>query len=286
MSVGKAWRGSSPGYNTSTLKEELYINNSLVDLPRAAVLITHGIGSHIGRNEDWVSDLNNAQISVFGYDLPGHGRTRKEKWLFEDFDVLTEALSAMHELALKYCERHRVPLFLFGHSMGGLITIDFVIRHKPRLTGVILSAPALDPGEVVKPWMLGMARWLRKLVPGLPVLRIPADQLSRDLDVVDGYQNDPLVFQGKIKVSTGYEMLSRMNFVLENAGEFLAPVLIVQGEADTIVRPEISRSFFDQIPTKDKTWKSYPGMYHEVLGDKGKEQVKSDILKWLVHRIS
>lgn len=267
------------------MKEDLYVENSWVDQPRAAVLITHGIGSHIGRSEEWVKDLNNVGISVFGYDLPGHGRTRKGKWLFEDFDVLTDALSTMHEQALEYSEHHRIPLFLFGHSMGGLITIDFVIRYQPRVAGVVLSAPALDPGEILKPWMVSIAGWLRKIVPGLPILRIPANQLSRDLTVVEGYQTDPLVFQGKIKVNTGYEMLSRMQFALKNASEFRATVLIVQGEADKIVRPGISRSFFDGIPVEDKTWKSYPGMYHEVLGDAGKEQVKADILEWLEHRI-
>lgn len=232
-----------------------------------------------------MAELNSENISVFAYDLPGHGRSLNGRWLFEDFDDLTNALVTVYLKAKNYADSRDVPLFLFGHSMGGLITADFVIRHQPQIAGVILAAPALDPGEIVKPWMIRMAGLLRKIVPYLPIIKIPAVQLSTDPAVVAGYEEDPMVYHGKIRVNTGYELLSRMRFVMENVTEFHVPVLIVQGEADTIVRPEISKSFFDQLPVRDKSWKSYPGMYHEALNDIGKEKVKSDIIGWLKQRL-
>lgn len=273
-------------HNIKILKEELFIKDSLVEHPRGVVLITHGIGSHSGRNEEWIQTLNRSGYSVFSYDLPGHGRSRKKKWLFNDFDVLTEALDSVCKMAMKYGGDREIPLFLFGHSMGGLITIDYVIREQPAVDGVVLSAPALDPGEMVRPWMITLAGSLRKIVPGLPILKIPPSQLSRDPSVVQGYENDPLVFQGKIKVVTGYEMLSRMQFVMKNAPDFQLPVLILQGGADTIVRPEVSLAFFNNLSAGDKTLRSYPDMYHELLKDIGKEEVMEDILEWIDARIS
>lgn len=276
---------TSTSTSTSASISNLYTNHVLLDQPRAAVILTHGIGSHSGRNETLADRFRKEKISVFAFDLPGHGRSRTEKWLFDDFQVLTEALNQIYQPALEYCDQLGIPLFLFGHSMGGLITIDFVIRHHPRVAGIVLAAPALDTGEIVKPWMIRLAGRLRKWVPGLPILKIPPTQLSRDPNVVSDYQNDPLVFQGKIKVITGYEMLTHMHFAMANANEISFPVLILQGEADKIVRPEVSGRFFEQLDSEDKMLKLYPDMYHELLKDHGKELVFHDLLTWVQERI-
>ncbi len=263
----------------------MYTKEDLVKHPRATVLITHGLGEHCGRYNEWVFDLNREGISVFRYDLPGHGQSRTDTWLFNDFEELITALQSQYQRALEYSETEKIPLFLFGHSMGGLITADFVTRFDPQARGVILSAPALDPGDVVKPWMIRMAGWLRKIAPGLPILSLPPEQLSRDPEVVAGYKEDPLVFHGKIRVNTGYELLSSMRKVKGKVKEFQLPVLMIQGQGDQIVRPEVSKSFYDELPVKDKTWHSYAEMYHEVLNDIGNKKVKEDILNWLEQRI-
>lgn len=265
--------------------QHMYIQKDLVDNPRGVVLITHGLGEHSGRYDDWVLDLNRADISVLRYDLPGHGRSRKGDWLFEDFEVLVAALESQYTIAMDYSEAERVPLFLFGHSMGGLITADFVTRFSPKTAGVILSAPALDAGEIVKPWMIRMAGLLRKVLPGLPVLSLPPEQLARDPEVVTGYKKDPLVYHGKIKVKTGYELLSRMEVVKQKGNAFHHSLLMVQGQSDQIVRPEVAKTFFDQVSAEDKSWHSFAGMYHEVLHDIGNEKVKAVILKWVDQRM-
>lgn len=264
---------------------KLFTKEDLIQEPCAAVLITHGLGEHCGRYDEWVFDLNQADISVFRYDLPGHGKSRSGSWLFKDFDELVTALQAQYQKALDYSKTKKVPLFLCGHSMGGLITADFVIRFDPHVRGVILSAAALDAGEVVKPWMIRIVGLLRKVLPGLPILSVPPEQLSRDPEVVNGYKDDPLVYHGKIRVNTGYELLSHTEAVKAGVKEFHRPVLMLQGQADKIVRPEVSNFFFDQLTVEDKTWHSYAGMYHEVLNDIGNEKVKEDIMDWLEQRM-
>lgn len=267
------------------MNSNLYTKEDLVNQPRATILITHGLGEHCGRYDEWVFDLKKEGISVFRYDLPGHGQSRSDSWLFKDFDELVSALQFQYQKASEYSKREGIPLFLFGHSMGGLITADFVTRFHPQARGVILSAPALDPGEVVKPWMISLAGWLRRVVPGLPILSLPPEQLSRDPEVVAGYKEDPLVFHGKIRVNTGYELLSKMREVQGKAEKFQLPVLMIQGQGDQIVRPAVSKSFFDDLTAKDKSWHSYAKMYHEVLNDIGNKKVKEDILNWLEQRI-
>lgn len=267
------------------MNSNLFTKEDLVKQPRATVLITHGLGEHSHRYDDWVIELNGKEISVFRYDLPGHGRTRQQSWLFNDFDQLADAIQSQYNHAHEYSVGKGIPLFLFGHSLGGLITADFAMRSNPQVEGVILSAPALDAGEAVKPWMMRMAGWLRKLVPGLPILQIPQEQLANDPKVVSEYKNDPLVYHGKIRVNTGYAMLSRMSEAKKRVKEFTHPVLMVHGEADQIVRAEETRKFFDQLSVEDKTWHSYAGMYHEILNDIGNEKVKADISQWLDKRI-
>lgn len=264
----------------------LYTKKDLVPQPRAIILMTHGLGEHSRRYDKWVFDLNQDRISTFRFDLPGHGRSRTGTWLFKDFNKLTTALGSQYMDARKYAENHNIPLFLFGHSMGGLVTADFVIRSSPDVAGVILSAPLLDPGEVVRTWMIQAAGWLKEIAPGLPIMQVPPDQLSRDKDVVAQYKNDPLVHHGRIRVNTGYELLSRMKEVNDSVEKFNAPVLMLQGQADKIVRPEVSESFFNQLKLEDKTWHSYADMYHEILNDIGNDRVKTDIVEWLSNRIS
>ena len=134
--------------------------------------------------------------------------------------------------------------------------------------------------------MIKAAGWLRKILPGLPLMHVPPEQLARDPEVIAKYKGDPLVFHGKIRVNTGYELLSKMKEVKDNVEKFNAPVLMVQGQEDKVVRPEVSNSFFNQLTVKDKNWHSYAGMYHEVLNDLGNERVKEDIMEWLSYRIS
>lgn len=263
---------------------ELYVTRDLVSSPKAVVLLTHGLAEHLHRYDDWVQDLNRSHISVFRYDFPGHGRSRKKEWLFRDFRKLTDALFTRYQTASQYAKEQEIPLFLFGHSLGGLTTAGFVSGYQPEAAGVILSAPSLDPGDMVSPFLIRIARVARYVLPGLPVMKLPPKLVSEDPQVVVSYESDPLVYQGKIKVRTGYEILKRMQEVIQDVKNFHLPVLMLQGEEDQIVRPEETKSYFDKIPVEDKTFVMYEGVFHEILNSTKKEKAKKDILEWIQAR--
>lgn len=265
--------------------EKIYEKKDTVEHPRAGVLITHGLGEHLHRYDHWVQHLNSAGISTFRYDLPGHGRTRKKEWLFQNFGILTEAIQKQYDEAAEYCVRNHIPLFLFGHSLGGLITAGFVTDSQPEARGVILSAPAMDPGDLVSPILKRLAGMAQKILPGLPVLKLPPEKVSEDPAVVQAYTEDPLVYTGKIKARPGYEMLVRMEEVRSRAEKFDLPLLMLHGSGDEIIRPEKTKSYFEMISAEDKTYTLFPGVYHELLNSFQKEEVMHRILTWIEDRV-
>src|SRR5699024_81277 len=165
-----------------------------------------------------------------------------------------------------------------------LTTAGFVSEFQPEAAGVVLSAPSLDPGEVVSPFLIRLAGIARHVLPGLPVLKLPPEYISEVSQVVDSYMSDPFIYQGKIKIRTGYEILNKMQKVLQDVRKFHLPVLMLQGEEDRIVRPEKTKSYFDDIMVEDKVFIMYKEVFHEILNSSKKEEAKKDILTWMNDR--
>ena len=206
---------------------------------RAVIAIVHGVLEHSGRNANVVNFLVPHGYALWAFDLRGHGRSPGQRGYIQQWSEFRKDLGAFLELI-----RTRdgdTPVFLLGHSMGGLIALEYCLHYPEGLQGVILSGPAI--GEISLSPLLRKLSWVLDLIwpsmPLTPTLDISA--ISRDPAVIQGRKEDPLVHQtGTPRLAM--EIMKAIAWVQAHADELRLPMLIVQGTADRLTHPDGSRS--------------------------------------------
>lgn len=248
--------------------------------PVGALVISHGLAEHGGRYEALAVDLNAAGWAVHAIDHAGHGRSAGRRADIGRMSRVVDDLADVIRLAADNAPG--VPVVLFGHSMGGLIALKCALEFGGGLAGLVLSAPALDPGEAVPASRILLGRMLAKVAPGTGMLVLPAEAISRDPAVVQAYKTDPLVFRGSIPVRTLVEMLGAMGEVREAAAGLGIPLLIQHGTADQLVPLESVRGIYERLgQPAGRTLLTYSGLYHEIYNEPERPRVVADLLAWL-----
>ncbi len=246
---------------------------------RAAILLTHGFGEYSARYHRLIAELNKGGHSVYTYDHRGHGQSDGARavadmaHLVQDHITLREALRTLN-----------VPLFAFGHSMGGLITAASYLQDPRGATGVVLSSPALLVGVNEPAWLKAVGRVLARVRPGLPLTVLPTGGLSRLAEEVSAYEGDELMYHGKVPVLTAISMLQLSESLWARAPGWTLPTLIVHGDADQLADVNGSRRFDREISSADHTYIEVPGGYHELFNDTVREEMTSRLLDWLKAR--
>ncbi|HEY5483738.1 MAG TPA: lysophospholipase [Propionibacteriaceae bacterium] len=249
--------------------------------PRAAVAIVHGVGEHSGRYTNVVGPLTEDGYAVYGYDQRGHGvspgrRVHIDRWN----DYRGDLAAFLGTVAEREGGR---PIVVYGHSMGALVVLDYLLQRPPGLAGAIVSGAPLEPAGVAKPALVAMVRALSGVLPRLSVnLGLDVGALSRDPEVLQAYVADPLV-TSRATVRWGAESLDTVRRVKEGMARIDVPLLVLHGEADALNMAEGARALFDAVPRADKTLRIYPGGYHEPHNDLDHDQAAADIKGWLGH---
>ncbi len=251
--------------------------------PRGVIALVHGFGEHCGRYGNLIAPLLSQGFEVYGFDLRGHGRSPGPRGHIDSWAQFREDVRAYLEAIRQ--EGSDLPLFLYGHSMGGLIVLDYALHFPEGLAGVIASGPVLaQPG--VSPVLLFISRVISRIRPSFTVdTHLDANALSRDPDVVRAYLQDPLV-HSKASARLGTELNATVEWVQNHTSEWRLPLLILHGEADRLSPPEGSRRFIERVSWPDKMLHLYPGGYHEPHNDLQKEQVFADLIHWLDAHLS
>jgi alpha-beta hydrolase superfamily lysophospholipase len=221
--------------------------------------------------------------AVCGFDHPGHGRSGGRRVYVERFENYTDTLNTVVESISEMTSDR--PVFLIGHSMGGLIAAAYLLDHPTRLSGAVLSGPSVKASESIPAAVIFTGRLLSALLPKVGLIALDASGVSRDPAVVDAYIHDPLVHHGKISARLGAELLDAMRRVTAAAAGIHLPLLILQGAADKLVDPEGTRRFFEAVGSGDKTLEVYEGLYHEVFNEPEHERVLLDVQRWIEARI-
>lgn len=247
--------------------------------PAAIVALVHGWSDHSGRYMNIVDHLVPHQFAIYALDLRGHGKSEGQRGHINSWDEYRNDIVTFVRLLNRLYPT--TPIFLMGHSMGGLIVLDYIIHHPGTpLTGLIVSSPLISPPKV-SPVIWQIGRLLSNIYPNLS-LNPGSDPhtISRDLSVVDRYMNDPLVHQkGTPRTSTEIERTRK--FVLANADAIELPFLMLYGEADGLIPPHFNTALFERVTSGDKTCHTYEGGYHETFNDICKDDVLADLLGWL-----
>lgn len=244
---------------------------------RAVVILVHGLAEHIQRYSNWAEMFNKAGVGFAGVDLPGHGRSDGRRGHIKNMKLVDDMLDIMTNECMNTFPG--VPVFLYGHSMGGGFVLNFLVRNRSRVTGAVVTSPWLrlsfEPDRIKK-----MIASVMKIV--LPVhaqsTGLDPAMLSHDPEVVAGYINDALV-HGKITTSTFHTIVSAARETIENASRIKVPVLIMHGSDDKITSPVASREFAEKSPLAElKIW---DGGFHELHNEPFKEEVFSYIIRWI-----
>jgi acylglycerol lipase len=246
---------------------------------KAVLFIVHGLGEYCGRYTNVVNHFVPLGYAVYGLDHIGHGKSDGGREQVERFEDYTEPLTIYYNMVKGW--QPGKPIFILGHSMGGLITTYYLLENQDKFKGAIISAPGIKVPANISPMTITMGKILSGIAPKAGILALDATGVSRDPEVVKAYVNDPLVFHGKTPARLASEMLKAMQRVTAEVGKITLPFIAIQGSADKLVDPTGAQMLYDRAGSKDKTLKVYEGLYHEVHNEPERETMFKDLEAWL-----
>ena len=250
---------------------------------KAVLLIVHGLGEYCGRYMNVVNHFVPLGYAVYGLDHIGHGKSGGERELVNRFEDFTDTLTTYLKMVKGW--QSGKPIFLLGHSLGGLISTYYLLDHQAEFKGAIISAPAIKVSASISQATITMSKVLSAIAPKAGVLALDTSGISRDPEVVKAYINDPQVFHGKTPARLASEMLKAMLRVTAEVGKISLPFITLQGGSDKLVDPDGTRMLYEKSSSKDKTIKIYDGLYHEVFNEPERAVVLTDVENWLTAHV-
>jgi alpha-beta hydrolase superfamily lysophospholipase len=252
-----------------------------VAAPKAIVVAVHGFNSHSGYYGWTAEQLIAEGLAVYAGDLRGRGQSDGERFYVEKFGDYVSDVERVVDLA---ASRDRgLPIFMLGHSAGGVVSCLYTLEHPGQLAGLICESFA---HEIPAPdFAIAALKGLSHLAPHAHVLHLKNEIFSRDPGVVQTMNDDPLIAHETQPTLTVAEMARADERLRKEFPLVTLPVLILHGTADQATKPSGSQRFFDNAGSADKTLKLYDGHYHDLLNDLDKEVVMADIKDWIAARL-
>jgi acylglycerol lipase len=248
--------------------------------PRDQLVLTHGYGEHLGRYHAVAEFLTAAGYAVHALDHRGHGKSGGARAVIDSFANADADIDQLVDKVRSDSGLQQIKLV--GHSMGGSLALNYALNHPEKLSGLVLSGPAIG-GGLPKLQSLLLAL-ISRIAPGLGMIQLDADAVSRDPQVVAAYKADPLVFHGKVPARTAREMMHAVTTYPPRVGVMKVPCLLMHGSADTLVRAEDAQPVFDAIASPDKTVRIFDGLYHEIFNEPERLEVLGIVKNWLDDR--
>lgn len=262
---------------------KITVHESLLPSPKAIILISHGLGEHVGRYYGFMQEFNDSGLSVIAPDFPGHGKSQGTRGVTTITDIVQALKLVLEKVKTSY---PTTKIGLFGHSMGGLAGIRFIQEYQQSLYSAVVSAPSvvLSSAQEAK---IQKAKLIAKWLPFLTLSNgINPNELSRNKKIVEAYIQDALVHK---KVSTGlaWSFYEQGKKAFEQAEKIVLPILVTTGTEDQLVPSAGVEKFFQLISSKDKSLKSFKGAYHEVFYDPEYGEIfRKEILGWFLNHLS
>ncbi|MFI5894529.1 lysophospholipase [Actinoplanes sp. NPDC051513] len=253
------------------------------EAPVGLVIVVHGVHEHSGRYRPVAERLVAAGYDVHAVDHPGHGRSPGKRGNITSMAAAVDGVDALTRLAAQSVPG--VPVFVYGHSLGGLIALQYLTgQPADRVRGGVISAPALDTSAATTA-QKRLAPLVSALLPNLGMLALDLDTISRDPEVVRAYRDDPLNHLGKMTARTGTELMLTATAMPSRLAGLTLPLFVLHGGADRLVPPAAGALVREHAGSPDLTLKIYEGLYHEPHNEPERDQVLADIVSWLdAHR--
>ena len=260
---------------------QIYRQTWLPDGPPVAVVcLVHGLGEHSGRYAHLAQRFTDAGYAVLALDQRGHGKSSGGRGDLPMDKAVADVGELVDDARGQF---PGVPLVIYGHSLGGLVTMTYTAKFKPSIAAQVASAPALDSELREQKIKFTLAQILGGIIPSVAIpTGLDPEGVSRDPEVVAAYKADPLVHD-KGSLGLAKSTFAAMDAVMELT-EFPVPLLIIHGTGDRLTVPSASKKLVGHM-TGDVTLIEYDGMYHEPHNEPEQEEVFADVLEWLTPRV-
>lgn len=240
------------------------------------MVLIHGAGEHHVRYQAWINRLNSLGFHVVAGDLPGHGKTRGKRGHIDRFDQYIDAVYSWYKEAAAL----DAPVFLFGHSLGGLIAVRTLMEKHLPVRGVVLSSPCLGLADFPNRGKELTAKMMHRMAPSIRAESgITAERLTRDEETRAAFRQDDLI------VSTvtlrWYRELTKAVKQAHLYPDYYpdVPTLVMQAGEDYIVDGSAVRRWFSQLRLSDCAYREWKGLYHELLHEPERE----DVFRFMMH---
>src|SRR5258708_6381938 len=249
--------------------------------PRGVVAVVPAFNSHSGYYE-WVAEQLTAEgLAVYAVDLRGRGRSDGERFYVEKFAEYVGDVSALVKLAKS--RDSGVPVYLLGHSAGGVVSCLYTLENQSELAGLICESFAF---QVPAPdFALAVFKGLSHVAPHAHVLHLKNEDFSRDPKAVRTMNEDPLIAHETQPTQTLAEMVRADERLKAEFPHITLPGMILHGTADKATKPSGSQLVYDTAGSSDKTLKLYDGGFHDLLHDTDRQTVMSDVRRWITARL-
>ncbi|MGH7498895.1 MAG: lysophospholipase [Gemmatimonadales bacterium] len=246
------------------------------------VINLHGLGDHSGLYPTLVEHLVGREMAVHSFDLRGNGRSAGPRGFVEGWQDFRDDLGLF--LGLVRQDEPALPLFIIGNSLGGLIALDYAMHAPTGLHGVIAVSAPLGQLAVPAP-LMALGRMLSRIWPGFSLeTGMDLSGLARDPAVAEQILGDPL-FHRRATARLSTEVTAAIARVQAGAPSFALPLLVMHGSDDRMVPPGGSRDFAARAASPDKQLIEYPGAYHALFADTGRERALADTTGWIEARL-
>lgn len=250
--------------------------------PTRVLTIVHGLGEHVARYQYVLDWFTAHHTNVVIGDLPGHGRSSGRRGHIEHFDAYVDAATALHAAAR---ERYgsTLPHFLLGHSMGGLIAALAApqIHASYPLRGLLLSSPCFGTALTIPAWRLALGRLLVRIAPSLSQPSgIAPEDVTRSAEIAAAYGSDPTVLK-TVTLRWYFAFVDAMRLANERCAHMDLPLGAWQAGADKIVSPAATKAWVQCCGSRDKLYREWPGLYHELLNEPERDEVLTEMLSWM-----
>lgn len=272
------------GYMEGVGRLRLHYRSWEVEEPRGALIVVHGLFEHSRRYEEFASFMAAHGFSTFALDLRGHGASEGRRGHVKRFDVLLQDVDRFRREVQSLISTD-LPLFLIGHSLGGLIGLRYLEEYEADLHGAILISPWLGNAVSVPRWQVLAAAVLNRVMPAFPFpFRMDADELTHDSERAEDYRNDPVI-HSTITPRLFTETSSAIELALRRGDRISVPLLFVLAGDDRIVDTHRSLAFARSLPSDDIAVEVLDGYYHEILNEVDRTIPLDAIRGWLEDRL-
>jgi len=248
---------------------------------RAIVVVVHGFNAHSGYY-GWVAEqLTDRGLAVYAPDLRGRGKSEGERFYINDIEEYAQDVDDIVNLAKS--REPGLPVFVLGHSAGGVTACVYSLEHQADLAGLICESFAF---QVCAPdFAVALLKGLSHVLPHVHVLNLPNKDFTRDPKALETMNEDPLIAHEAQSTNTVAAMTRADERLNREFPQIKLPLLILHGTDDKVTKPGGSQLFYDTAGSSDKTLKLYDGYFHDLLNDAGKEIVMADIQNWIATRL-